>query len=54
MDSRGCKSLDEFSSEDDDVGEFDASDKTMRQEKEEEDSVIFEDDDSEVEGDLFL
>lgn len=40
MDSRGCKSLDEFDSED--------------EEEESEDSVIVEEDDSDVEGDIFL
>jgi hypothetical protein len=38
MDDRGCKSLDEYCTED----------------EEDEGSVIFEEDDSEVEGELFL
>jgi len=42
VDSRGCKSLDEFSSED-------------QEDSEDEDySVIIEEDESDVDGDLFL
>ena len=48
MDSRGCKSLDEFFKKE---KEFDGSNKTMRQD---DDSVIFEEDDSDVEGEPFL
>ena len=40
MDSRGCKSLNQFDSED--------------EEEDSDDLVIIEEDDSEVEGDLFL